>query len=149
MLLDFTTRRALDWHIAKAMRQAEEQAGKYLGGDFSPDPLAERFPPIEEVKAAIAIVSLSIVGSFDTYAGKSKLAPSTRKRWHPVFSHLVAFVGHDDVHLLTRQSLTDWRDDLAKTRSGVTVKDVYLASLKAILNWLVEEGKLSATRRSA
>ena len=144
MLLDADSRRVLDYKIAQAMRQAEEQAGRYLEGDFSPDPLADRFPPIEEVKPASAIVSLSIIESFETYAEKSKLAPSTRKRWRPVFGNLVAFVGHDDVHLLTRQSLTDWRDDLAKTRSDVTVKDVYLASLKAVLNWLVDEGKLSA-----
>ncbi|MEC5293771.1 MULTISPECIES: DUF6538 domain-containing protein [unclassified Aurantimonas] len=46
LLLDTSTRKALDYSVAKALSQAIGESFKYMGGDFSPDPDAGRFPQI-------------------------------------------------------------------------------------------------------
>jgi integrase len=109
-------------------------------------------PPTSVVAVVLPVVpshEISITMSFEIYASTFELAPSTVKRWRPVFNHLKLFAGHDDVRLLTRETLSAWRDDLLKSRSPVTVRDVYLASVKATLGWLCEEGRLTVNVAAA
>ena len=65
------------------------------------------------------------------------------KRWATVFKHLRKFLGHDDARRLTKQDLMSWRNELMKTRAAKTVSDVYLASVRTILNWAVREDRLT------
>lgn len=66
-----------------------------------------------------------------------------QKRWTPIIVDLVKFVGHDDARRLTKQNLMEWRDARLKTLSAKTVGDVYLASVRTILKWAVENDKLA------
>jgi integrase len=65
-----------------------------------------------------------------------------RKRWTPVFEDLARFAGHNDAARLSKQNLIDWRDAKLETLSPKTVADVYLASVRAVLTWAVENDKL-------
>jgi hypothetical protein len=133
------SKRLIDHAVASsvaAMRQTAEQPAA------RPDLDAQRRPDVKNDVQPTFGEDRSIIDVFEAYAIASKLAPSTVKRWRPVFRHLTEFVGHTDVRKLSREALSSWRDDLAKTRSPVTVRDVYLASLKAVLGWLVDEGRL-------
>lgn len=74
------------------------------------------------------------------------LSPATNKRWLPVIAHFVGFVGHDDLLRMTTDDVHRWRKFLAAepiTRGGVrsekTIREVYLAALKATFAHCVDE----------
>ena len=142
LVLDPETRGALDLAVARAILQAEDQSLKYLKGDFSPDPMAGRFPKLPDKPA---VVPLPLDEWFEMYAVESRLAPSTRKRWRPALATLEAFVGHDDLARVTKDQVADWVEGLAKKGRGAkTIRDVYLASAKALFGWLQGKRKVAA-----
>lgn len=78
-----------------------------------------------------------------------------RKAWPRVFEDLIDFLAlhrglkgrdalrkADDAKLLTSKELTAWRDEKLATLAGKTVKDVWIASVKAVLQRAVEDHKL-------
>jgi integrase len=78
-----------------------------------------------------------------------------RKAWPRVFEDLLQFLcGHrgltgnarrrsDDARRLTPEELIAWRDEKLKTLAAKTVKDVWLASVKAVLQRAVDDRKLN------
>ncbi len=54
------------------------------------------------------------------------------------------FIRHNDARRLTKQNLLEWRDATLKTLSAKTVSDVYLASVRTVLKWAVENDRLEA-----
>jgi integrase len=105
-------------------------------GEVSPVVLsAEAAPP----KAAIPLRSI-----FDSYAREAELAPSTVKRWSPVVDRLIAHLGHDDAGAIARADIVAWKDALLDAGiSNVTVRDVYVAAVKAMLQFAVDQGRLT------
>ncbi|GJE27509.1 site-specific integrase [Methylobacterium organophilum] len=141
--VDPDTRGALDYAIAKAILQAVEQSLKYLDGDFSPDPMAGRFPKAPAEKPAAVVLPLD--EWFAKYADESKLAASTRKRWRPALETLAASVGHDDLARVTPDDISDWVDALrSEGRGNKTIRDVYVASAKALFGWLKGKRKVAS-----
>jgi integrase len=67
-----------------------------------------------------------------------------RLRWPLVFEDLGKFVGHTDAARLTKQNLIDWREAKLERLSTKTVADVYLASVRAVLTWAVDNDRLLA-----
>ena len=81
---------------------------------------------------------------FSSYAKEAELAPSTVKRWTPVVERLILHLGHDDAARVTRAEIVAWKDALLESgMSNITVRDVYLASIKATLQFAVDQGTLS------
>ena len=141
LLVHPDTRGALDFAIAKAILQAVQQSLKYLDGDLSPDPMAGRFPKMPAKPAAVV---LPLEEWFAKYADESKLAASTRKRWRPALGTLEASVGHDDLARVTPDDVSDWVDALRiEGRGAKTIRDVYLASAKALFGWLKGKRKVA------
>ncbi len=94
--------------------------------------------------------SVPILATFDDYAKRAELSPRVAQDWRRPIVHLVAFLGHDDATKITRKDLMDWRDALLDEpskkggkRKPRTVRDKYVGSVKAMLNWAVDEGRLS------
>jgi integrase len=71
-----------------------------------------------------------------------------RKRWPLVFEDLGRFVGHNDAARLTKQNLIDWKDAKLQRLSAKTVADVYMASVRAVLTWAADNGRLAANPAS-
>jgi integrase len=77
-----------------------------------------------------------------------------RKAWPRIFDDLVEFLANhrglkgnarrlaDDAHRLTGVELTIWRDKKLETLASKTVKDVWMAAVKAALGRAVEDHKL-------
>lgn len=142
LVVDPDTRRSLEYAIAKAILQAVEQSLKYLDGDYSPDPMAGRFPKIQDKPKTVV---LPLEEWFAAYAKASELAPSTQKRWRPALATLATYIGHDDLARVTPDNVADWVDDLARGgRRAKTIRDVYLASVKALFGWLKGTRKVAA-----
>jgi integrase len=82
---------------------------------------------------------------FASYAREAQLAPATVKRWSPVVDRLMGHLGHDDAAAITRADVVAWKDALLDGgMSNVTVRDVYLAAAKAVLQFAVDQGRLRA-----
>ena len=82
--------------------------------------------------------------AFAAYAKEAQLASSTVKRWTPVMDRLIGHLGHDDAAALSRQQIVAWKDKLLDGgTSNITVRDVYLAAVRATLQFAVDLGKLA------
>lgn len=119
-------------------RVAERDEGDFTGSPTNPI-IANAVPVVDE-KPRVAIKRLltDYIAS-RVIIGKGR---GIQKRWTPVFADLVKFVGHDDARRLTKQNLMEWRDARLNTLSAKTVGDVYLASVRTVLKWAVENDKL-------
>jgi integrase len=119
-------------------RTAERDEGDFTGKPSHPllasaEPVAEEKPPI------------SLRGLLSEYLDSRKAigkGKGAEKRWTPVFNNLVRFIGHNDARRLTKQHLMEWRNATLKTLSAKTVSDVYLASVRTVLRWAVENDRL-------
>lgn len=131
--------------------QAEKHLQRMAGGDYRPDPDADRFPPLPNASEdRPAGKRPRALATFGAYAAAAKLSPATQKRWKKIIEHLVAKLGHDDLARLTTDDLIDWKNELlprldpdtGKVVSGldpVTVRDVYVAAVKATLQYAKDE----------
>jgi integrase len=80
---------------------------------------------------------------FKSYTDEAELAPATVKRWAPVIDRFVGHLGHDEPLRISRSDIVAWKDVLLKEgRSNITVRDVYLAAIKATLQFAVDQGAL-------
>ncbi|MFK5596144.1 DUF6538 domain-containing protein [Methylobacterium sp. HMF5984] len=82
---------------------------------------------------------------FEAYAAEADLAPSTIKRWTGVLVALEGVMETDDLAKITRRDLIAWKSALlASGRDPRTVRDAYIAAVKALMNWAVANGHLNA-----
>jgi integrase len=84
----------------------------------------------------------SLLGLYEDYAKERELAPATRKRWRPVIDHLIAHLGHDNAAAVTPKNILEWKVVLLRDRSQRTVREVYLAAVKAVYGWGIENQKV-------
>jgi site-specific recombinase XerC len=81
---------------------------------------------------------------FKSYSKEAQLSPATVKRWSPVVDRLIGHLGHDDAAAITRADIVAWKDALLDGgMKNVTVRDVYLASTKALFQFAVDQGLLA------
>lgn len=111
-------------------------------GDFTGKPA---HPLIANAAPVVWKEPVSLKGLLEGYlkvlerGGQGKGA---RRNWTTPFDKLVTFLGHDDAARLTRENLLEWREALSETLSAKTIKDVYLAGVRAVLTWAKENGKI-------
>lgn len=112
-------------------------------GDFTGEP---SHPTLKNVQPVVPdLPPASLKGLFEDYiATRKRLDRGTEseRRWKPIFEDLRKFLKHDDANRLTKREVMAWRDHALKTRSPKTVRDVWLAALRAVLNWAVREDRL-------
>lgn len=102
-------------------------------------------PPSTEIPDRVPTKNVPWRTTFDAYAGEAELAPSTVKRWSGVFAALEQAVGTDDLARITREDLIRWKQELLTSgRDARTVRDAYIAAPKALMNWAVANGHLTA-----
>jgi integrase len=137
-----------DWRaLARGMCVSEYEALSRMAerdeGDFSGKPthplIAHATPEVDE-KPPVSIKALVA----DYIAAKQLVGKGSEaeRRWGPVFADLRKTIGHDDAQRLTKQDLIAWRDARLKTHSVKTVADVYLAAVRTVLTWAVQNDRL-------
>jgi integrase len=151
----------LDGFVAEYVK-AKEQAVKHLlknaKGNWSPDPDAGRFAPSEALSDDGNIAAMAM---FDRYAKEAGLSPKTCASWKAKLKSLVDLVGHDDLARLTTKDIIGWKDKLLATKKKQskkdkgaqkpeetldpkTVRNSYLAVIKATLNFAVQQMEIPA-----
>ncbi|WDR02367.1 site-specific integrase [Devosia algicola] len=114
-------------------------------------------PEIVEVEVAPFVEPLSLQQLLEQHLQRLEDqggGVSARKGWTPVFNDLFQFLKEtrelkgssiqqsDDARRLTAEEVIAWRDLKLETLSAKTVRDVWLASLKAVLSDAVADRKL-------
>lgn len=134
-----------DWRelaekILRAQIQGLERTLELDRGVFGgtpTDPLVR--PPTKTMR-------VSLLGLFRDYMAYSKTMGKHLDggtKWEPPIRSLSAFLGHDDASRINQADLLKWRDALlAEGKSPKTVSDKYLAAVRAVVNWAVENLRL-------
>jgi integrase len=130
----------------KARGHATADLVRQANGDFSPSTEAANYPPPEPEK-------LDALVWFDKYAEAAGLASSTIERWRPVVGEFTNWAKDSNLARVTKKQAIDWKNALlkqdvrigkqVKKRSPRSVKDVHIAALKAVCQYLVDEDKLT------
>lgn len=118
-------------------------------GDYSPDAVAQRFPPVEIEQRVAAPKAAKAVGGDDPTTLTGLLAHKQRTqskkddtfdKYRGCLKNFIAFVGHEEVGRITKDDVRRWRDALIKRGlAKKTINDQYLTSLKVALNHGVKE----------
>ncbi|MEG9503169.1 MAG: site-specific integrase [Methylorubrum extorquens] len=119
--------------VAQAALDAAWALKRRAGGDWRPDPAAERFP-VFEAKAKEPGLTLTQV--FDRWRAEAKPSPSTVSTWQGVVKDFKGYLKHEDVSRITESDVVGWKDALiARGIKPGTVNNGFLAGLKALLNY--------------
>ncbi len=151
-MFDFLARKNLEMNEAdharflpmfvEARRQGYADLVRAAKGDFSPSPILQTYPPEEAVR-------IDFLAAFEFFCEngelKGGLTGPTAKRWRPKIKAFCDFVGHTDLARITTDDGYRWADDLMARRvSRRSVRDVWIASLKATAGFMVERRKLAS-----
>ncbi len=149
IVTDDTSRQRLIQETDRAFRQVAEQQLKRAEGDYSPDPRANRFPPVEAATAPANAPTekLSITALFKLWE-RDHLANGKSARtvgdFRQKIESLIAFLGHDEARNVTAENIADWCDHLRheKGLAARTVSQKYLTVIKVVFGVAVEKRKL-------
>jgi integrase len=150
IVTDEASRGRLLAELHRSVKQWAQQQAKRAEGDYSPDPMADRFPVLSSSPAVspkgepegTTIRSLFKLWERDHLAdGKS---PRTVGDFRQKIEALISFLGHEDARKVTPENIADWCDDLRyeKNVGARTVSQKYLACVKLIFAVAVEKRKL-------
>jgi integrase len=129
----------------KASLDGALRVRRYAEQDYSPDTNADRFPPIDTVKAIRPALTIAeLVDGWWLEAKKTGRKERTRQIYAATFERLIEFLDHDDARRVTEADLLEYKADRLKTVSGKTFLDGDLPGLKSVFRWAYENRKISS-----
>jgi integrase len=140
-------RRAASVIVRFQSRIEAAREGRLDEGDVTEQPSPKTEPETVSQVSPVDPAPVHKKVSFETiingYLLERKPAPSTIKRWRPVFAHFRRWVGHDDAAKVMPDEVVRWKEELLRSGiSGRSVREVYLAALKVVFGWAVENRKV-------
>lgn len=155
------TRRFLIDLFQRALVEGIQAHAKKAGGDYSPDPVAARFPAWEPlkrdlpapVKPALPAGKVSLKGLVEGWWKEAEAAGRTLSTYEgavAVFGRLSEFLKHDDALRVTPEDIIAFKDyrlasinpRTKKRISAKTVKTSDLSSLRTVFEWAVINRKI-------
>lgn len=140
---------SLEWHgLADKLMRAEiaaleliQERDQGIFGGSPIDPIVR--PPSEPVQKFTPVPLMDLFKTYIIYKQASGKHRDGGANWEYALQDLIVFLSHDDAHRIKKRNLLDWRDGLiASGKSTKTVADKYLAAVRAVLNWALENDKL-------
>lgn len=129
--------------MMRAQIEALERTIKFdqgVFGDTPSDPLVR--PPTKSQHVSFT----KLFHEYMTYAQSMGKHLDGGATWEPPIRSLMNFLGHDDATRISQADLLKWRDALlAEGKSPKTVADKYLAAVRAIFSWAVENLRLPSS----
>lgn len=131
---DEDSRKQLILAVADAIQQGSKVSLRKAQGDYSPDPKANRFPPLEprKQKAEVSLLEVFRLWERDHLAeGKSQ---RTVEDFRQKIEDFIKFLGHDDATRVTQRNVADYVEHLRHERNlaARTVGAKYLATIRTI-----------------
>ncbi len=154
--LEGNDQRALMRLVAQAQVEAAERQLQMLNGEPSRvlDETfgADRFRLDDALTdISVTVSGASLTAMIEDYLRESDLAPATVKSYRRQFAVFRQFVGHDDASKVTKKLVAEWKDQLlagsspsGRVLTPRSVNDTYLAVVKAVCRWAVDNGRLAA-----
>lgn len=149
LIIDDDSRRRLLEQTAVAMQEAASLLIRRADGDYGPDLVEQRFPPVEltrlpkpkRVAAPPTGDDPSTLTGLLTHKQRTQSKKDdTFDKYRGCLKDFVAFVGHEEVYRITKDDARRWRDALiSRGLAKKTINDQYLTSLKVALNHGVKE----------
>ncbi|MCO5961787.1 DUF6538 domain-containing protein [Sinorhizobium meliloti] len=132
---DTKSRDSVIQHVHAALIQAAEQQLKKAEGDYSPDPKADRFPPLRpknDKSKPTTLADLFKLWERDHLAEHG--SPRTPGDFLQKINGFKAFLGHEDVGRITPLNVSEYCDFLRHEQglSAKTVNGKYLAAIRTI-----------------
>ncbi|MET4324439.1 integrase [Bradyrhizobium sp. i1.15.2] len=130
--------------VAAASLDAAWQLRRNAEGDYRPDPMAQRFPPIESVAALKPNQTIS--GLFDLWWKEAKAtgrSQSTHDTYKGAIDRLIKHLGHDDAGRVSEDDMLAFKNARLKVVSAKTLKDGDLPGIKSVFGWAVDNRKLT------
>lgn len=86
----------------------------------------------------------SLTALYERYASSKQAKPKTINRWRSRVAELVAFLGNDDVRIVTRADLNRWSASLVeKGLAKKTISDGHIPAIRVPFNLAQEDGLIS------
>lgn len=156
LFVDDESRAELLFQVGLAFNQATIQLSNNAGGDYSPDPRADRFGgpfkpsdkgPAPSPERASAVSLTKLVEDWWRINKAAGRTPSTYESYGATMKRLVAFLKHDDATRVTTENVIAYRDHrlaevnprTKKPISPKTIKDNDLAGLRAVFGQAVKD----------
>ena len=136
--------------VGTASLDAGWQLKRNAEGDYSPDPKAIRFPPVETVAAAKR--KQTITGLFDHWWKEAKATgrtQSTHDTYRGAIDRLVKHLDHDDASRISEADMLAFKDARLKVVTAKTFKDGDLPGIKSVFGWAVDNRKLTKNPANA
>lgn len=130
--------------VAAASIDAAWQLRRNAEGDYRPDPLAQRFPPIETIE--VVKPKQTISGLFDLWWKEAKAtgrSQSTHDTYKGAIDRLIKHLGHDDAGRVSEDDMLAFKNARLKVVSAKTLKDGDLPGIKSVFGWAVDNRKLT------
>ena len=125
--VDIESRRRLLQDIGRATTEAARRLKRNAGGDFSPDPVADRFPKYE-AKSSCGISEL-----FERWKAERKPSASTVSTWAGYVRSLEQHVLGKAISRIQPDDLITWKDTLVTAGlNPKTINGGYLASAHSL-----------------
>lgn len=125
--------------VAAASLDAAWQLRRNAQGDYRPDPMAQRFPPIESVEALKPKQTIS--GLFELWWKEAKAtgrSQSTHDTYKGAIDRLIKHLGHDDAGLVSEEDMLAFKNARLKVVSAKTLKDGDMPGIKSVFGWAVD-----------
>lgn len=156
LFVDDESRAELLFQVGLAFNQATIQLSNNAGGDYSPDPRADRFgdpfkpsdkSPAPSPERASAVSLTKLVEDWWRINKAAGRTPSTYESYSATMKRFVAFLKHDDATRVTTENVIAYRDHrlaevnprTKKPISPKTIKDNDLAGLRAVFGQAVKD----------
>ncbi len=104
-------------------------------------PLLRPVEPGDETPDPVPL--LRLLDSYLAELAKSGKGAEAGKRWKPVFKALIKFLGFDDATRITKQDVIRFKEHLGATHAQKTIRDVYIGSLRAVLQWAEDNERIT------
>ncbi|WP_354098054.1 hypothetical protein [Bradyrhizobium sp. S3.2.12] len=141
--LNLNDRRRFVRLVGTASLDAGWQLRRNAQGDYSPDPKALRFPPVESVAAIKPRRTLTgLLDLWWTEAKATGRSENTYDTYKGAIDRLVKHLGHDDANRVTELDMLAFKDARLKVVTAKTLKDGDLPGIKSVFSWAVDNRKL-------
>lgn len=130
--------------VGAASLDASWQLRRNAEGDYRPDPMAQRFPPIESVAAVRP--KQTITDLFNLWWKEAKAtgrSQSTHDTYKGAIDRLIKHLGHDDANRVSEDDMLGFKGARLEVVSAKTLKDGDLPGIKAVFGWAVDNRKLT------
>lgn len=139
--VDSETNLRLMREIARSALEAGWRLKRMAGGDYRPDPVAERFPSFQDRSGGVTLTEI-----FDRWAKETDPAGSTLTTWKSILASFRVHLKHDDALRVRDVDVVSWKDSrVAAGRALKTVADSDLACLKSLFRYAVSNKLLSTS----